>query len=151
MPLLLQRTLHLLFFVVRLAPWLQHPKPRDSAMLFMQMFCFAAVAIAVLACNCLWYWWISSLLSMIPAAYALYPLHIQGLLIARLLLGVLVSEFCFSGQLSDVIVQRLASKNSYVRVAKMRLWLIYLAAALIASKFLLQVFFSSAKGSFCTN
>jgi hypothetical protein len=130
----LKRTMGLPFLMFRPVPGLRHPKPWDSAVRFIQMFRFLAVVVAVLAYNCLWYWWISSLTSMIPAAYAQYPPHIQGLLVIGLLLGTLVSEFCFSGRLSDVIVERLARKNDGVRVAEMRLWLVYPAALLSAGK-----------------
>ncbi len=131
----LRRTMRLPFLLVRPVPGLQHPKPWDSARRFIHTFRFLAVVVAVLAYNCLWYWWILSLTSMIPAAYAQYPPHVQGLLVIGLLLGVLVSEFCFSGQLSDMIVQKLARRNNGVRVAEMRLWLIYPVAVLSSGKF----------------
>jgi hypothetical protein len=137
----LRRTKALPFLSVRPLPGLRHPKPWDSAVRFVQTCRFAAVVVAVLAYNCLWYWWISSLTSMIPAAYAQYPPHIQGLLVIGLLAGTLVAEFGFSGRLSDVIVERLARRNGGIRVAEMRLWLVYPAALLSAGNVVSSPFF----------
>jgi hypothetical protein len=75
---LLKQTMGLPFFLVQPVPGLWHPKPWDSAVRFNQMFCFLAVVIAVLTYNCIWCWWISSLTSMISAANAQYPPHIQS-------------------------------------------------------------------------
>jgi hypothetical protein len=128
----LKRTMGLPFILVRPVPGLRHPKPWDSAVRFILTFRFLAVVIAVLTYNFAWYWWIVSVITMIPSAYAQYPPQIQGLLVVGLVLGTLVSEIFFSGRLSDFIVAKLAKKNDGVRVAEMRLWLAYPAALLSA-------------------
>jgi hypothetical protein len=137
----LPRTAALPFLLLRPVPGLRHPKPWDAAVRFVRMFRFAAVVLAVVTYNALWYMWISAVLGMMPAAYAQYPPHIQGLLATGLLLGTLVAELCVSGRLSDVIVARLARRNDSVRVAEMRLWLAYPAALLSAGSVFPSFFF----------
>ncbi len=84
--------------------------------------------------NFLWYWWVVSVITMLPAADAQHAPHVQGLLVVGLLLGTLVSEVFVSERLSDAIVAKLAQKNGGVRFAEMRLWLAYPAALLAAGK-----------------
>jgi hypothetical protein len=94
--------------------------------------------------------WISAVLGMMLAAYAQYPLNVQGLLALGLLLGTLVAELCVSGRLSDVIVARLARHNAGMRVAEMRLWLAYPAALLSAGSVFCFFFpFTSRSMSSC--
>lgn len=75
------------------------------------------------------------MITMIPAAYPQYTPLIQGLLFLGLLVGTVVSEVCCSGRLSDYIVKRLAKRNGGVRVAEMRLWLVYPAVFVTAGSF----------------
>lgn len=93
------------------------------------------VAIAVLGYGFVWYWWVLSVITMVPAAYASYSPLIQGLLFLGLLIGTVVSEICCSGRLSDYIVKKLSKHNGNVRVAEMRLWLAYPAVLMTASEF----------------
>lgn len=81
------------------------------------------------------------MITMIPAAYPQYSPLIQGLLFLGLLAGTVVSEVCCSGRLSDYIVKRQARQNGGVRVAEMRLWLVYPAALVTAGTFILLFFF----------
>ena len=137
----LRRTKKLLFLNAAPVPGMRHPKPWDSFVRFAITFKFPVVVISVLIYCFAWYWWILSIITMIPSAYAQYSPQIQGLLFIGLLLGTLASEIFCSGRLSDWLVWRLTKRNDNVRVAEMRLWLAYPAASLSASKnsFLLLV------------
>ncbi|TQB72797.1 hypothetical protein MPDQ_006440 [Monascus purpureus] len=125
-----RRTKKLFFFNFRPVPGILHPKLYDSVVRFVLTFCFPVVTIGVLGYCFLWYWWVLSVVTMVPAAYANYGPLVQGLLFLGLFIGTMVSEAFFSGKLSDYIVERLAKSNGNVRVAEMRLWLAYPAIAL---------------------
>ncbi|GIJ99781.1 hypothetical protein Aspvir_003784 [Aspergillus viridinutans] len=126
------RTKELGFFNVRPVPGMRHPKPWDSIVRFVLTFRFPVVVISVIGYCFLWYWWILSVITMVPAAYASYTPLIQGLLFLGLFLGTVTSEICCSGRLSDYIVGRLAKRNGSGRVAEMRLWLAYPAILITA-------------------
>ena len=130
----LKRTSKLFFFNLKPIPGMRHPKPWDSFIRFALTFRFPVVVIGVLCFCFAWYWWILSIITMLPAAYVQYSPQIQGLFFLGLLLGTLFSEIFCSGRLSDYLVLRLAKKNDGVRVPEMRLWLAYPAALLSASK-----------------
>lgn len=131
----LKRTKKLPFLNIKPVPGMRHPKAWDSVIRFILTFKFPVVVIAVLIYCFAWYWWILSIITMIPAAYAQYSPQIQGLLFLGLLLGTLFSEVFCSGRLSDWLVLRLTRRNNNVRVAEMRLWLAYPAALLSASEY----------------
>lgn len=116
-------------------PGMRHPKPWDSITRFVLTFQFPVIVIGVLGFSFTWYWWILSIITMVPAAYENYSPLIQGLLFLGLFLGTIVSEICCSGRLSDSIVERLAKKNGGIRVPEMRLWLAYPAILLTAGEF----------------
>ena len=130
----LRRTKQLPFFNLKPVPGMRHPKPWDSVLRFIYTFKYPVVVIGVFVYCFAWYWWILSIITMLPAAYVQYSPQIQGLLFLGLLLGTLFSEIFCSGRLSDFIIIRLAKKNGGVRVPEMRLWLAYPAALLSASK-----------------
>jgi hypothetical protein len=113
---------------------MRHPKPWDSITRFFITFQFPTVSIAVIGYSFVWYWWVLSVITMVPAAYANYTPLIQGLLFLGLFLGTIVSEIFCSGRLSDYIVEKLAKKRGNVRVAEMRLWLAYPAILVTAGK-----------------
>ncbi|KAJ5160155.1 uncharacterized protein N7482_007159, partial [Penicillium canariense] len=121
----LPRTKRLPFISLRPIPGMKHPKPWDSITRFFLTFRFPTVAIAVIGYSFTWYWWVLSVITMVPAAYANYTPLIQGLLFLGLFLGTIISEICCSGRLSDYIIEKLAKNNGNVRVAEMRLWLAY--------------------------
>ncbi|KAJ5653260.1 Major facilitator superfamily domaingeneral substrate transporter [Penicillium lividum] len=125
------RTRKLPFLNLRPVPGMCHPKPWDSIVRFALTFQFPVVVIAVIGYSFLWYWWVLSVITMIPSAYATYSPLIQGLLFIGLFLGTIVSEICCSGRLSDYIVAKL-SKRRNTRDAEMRLWLGYPAIVLTA-------------------
>jgi len=128
----LPRTKTLPFVNVKPVPGMRHPKPWDSILRFAMTFKSLAVVIAVLVYCFMWYWWVLSVITMLPAAYLDYSPLIQGLLFIGLLLGTLFAELLIGGRLSDVIVARLARKNGGVRMPEMRLWLAYPAGLLTA-------------------
>ncbi|KAG8527779.1 uncharacterized protein KY384_007933 [Bacidia gigantensis] len=128
----LPRTSALPFLNIKPVPGMRHPKPWDSLLRFGLTAKYPVVVISIIIYCYAWYWWILSIITMIPAAYVSYKPQIQGLLFIGLLLGTLFSEFFFSGRLSDIIVSRLAKKNNGIRTPEMRLWLGYPAAILSA-------------------
>ncbi|KAL9024743.1 MAG: hypothetical protein Q9196_006288 [Gyalolechia fulgens] len=128
----LKRTTKLLVLNLRPIPGVRHPKPWDSVLRFVFTFKYPVVVLGVLTYCFAWYWWILSIITMIPAAYVQYSPQIQGLLFLGLLLGTLFSEMFMSGRLSDYIFAKLAKRNDGVRQPEMRLWLAYPAALLSA-------------------
>lgn len=130
----MKRTQKLPALNIRPVPGIRHPKPWTSMLRFLLIFKHPLVVIAVGTYCFAWYWWILSIVTMIPAAYVQYSPQIQGLLFLGLLLGTIFSEIFCSGTLSDYIVARLARKNNGVRVPEMRLWLAYPAILLTAGK-----------------
>jgi hypothetical protein len=119
------RTKNLPFINWRPIPGMRHPKLWDSITRFVLAFQLPAVVIAVVGYCFAWYWWVLSVITMIPAAYATYTPLIQGLLFLGLFLGTLLSEIGCSGRLSDFIVEKLSKRNGNIRVPEMRLWLAY--------------------------
>ncbi|KAL4761207.1 putative MFS transporter [Aspergillus foveolatus] len=99
---------------------------------FMYLFTLPTIPLAVLGYSFLWYWWVLSVITMLPAAYPTYSPSIQGLLFIGLLLGTVVSEVLCSGRLSDALVARLTKRNGGVRVAEMRIWGVYPAILITA-------------------
>ncbi|KAL8934248.1 MAG: hypothetical protein Q9216_006001 [Gyalolechia sp. 2 TL-2023] len=128
----LKRTTELMILNFQPVPGMRHPKPWDTLLRFVLTFKYPVVVIGVLTYCFAWYWWILSIITMVPAAYVQYSPQIQGLLFLGLLLGTLFSEMFMSGRLSDYIVLRLARRNHGVRQPEMRLWLAYPAALLSA-------------------
>lgn len=128
----LPRTTALPFLNFKPVPGLRHPKPWDTIIRFALTFKQPVVALAVLGYSFVWYWWVLSVVTMAPAAYAQYTPLIQGLLFIGLLLGTVFSEIFCSGRLSDWIVARLAKKNGGNRIPEMRLWLAYPALVITA-------------------
>ncbi|RAH56243.1 MFS transporter [Aspergillus piperis CBS 112811] len=128
----IKRTKSLPFLNLRPVPGLSHPPIHASFTRFLLTFRFPVIPVAVLGYSFTWYWWILSVITMVPSAYASDSPLIQGLLFLGLLIGTLVAEVSCSGRLSDAIVGRLAKRNGGIRVPEMRLWLAYPAIILTA-------------------
>ncbi|KAL2416781.1 hypothetical protein ABEF95_002361 [Exophiala dermatitidis] len=128
----LTRTKSLPYFNVTPVPGMRHPTYYDSVLRFVLTWKFLAVTIPVLTYCFVWYWWILSVITMLPAAYPDYKPQIQGLLFLGLLLGTLFAEAFLGGSLSDWVCSRLARRNGGVRLPEMRLWLVYPAGLLSA-------------------
>ncbi|KIX04437.1 uncharacterized protein Z518_05305 [Rhinocladiella mackenziei CBS 650.93] len=128
----LPRTKKLPFINIKPVPGMRHPAVYDSILRFVLTLKFLAVTIAVVTYCFLWYWWVLSVITMLPAAYLDYKPQIQGLLFIGLLLGTLFAEVFLGGHLSDIVCSRLAKRNGGVRIPEMRLWLIFPAGLLSA-------------------
>lgn len=76
------------------------------------------------------YWWVLSLLTMMPAAYVDYSLVVQGLFFLGLIVGTIVGELLFSGRQSDWLMVRLSKRNGGEKNPEMRLWFGYPGAIL---------------------
>lgn len=124
------RTMQLPFLNCKPVPGIAAQKPYDALVRFVKTWSYPNVAIAVFFYSFAWYWWVLSVITYLPVAYIEFRPQIQGLLFIGLILGTLLSELCFSGHLSDRIVLRLAEQNNGVRVAEMRLWLVYPAVTI---------------------
>lgn len=131
-----KRTTILPFLNFQPLPGLRHPKPWDSIVRFFLTFKYPVVIVAVVVFCFTWYWWVLSIVTFIPAAYAQYSPAVQGLMFLGLLLGSWFAEVFYSGRMSDWIVQKLNRKHEGSQIAERRLWLVYPAAVLSASKFL---------------
>ncbi|KAL1842345.1 hypothetical protein VTJ49DRAFT_5513 [Mycothermus thermophilus] len=125
-----RRTKELPFVNVTPLRGMTHPKPYDTMVRFVKTFKYAVVSIAIMSYCFGWYWWVLSVVTLVPVAYADYKPHIQGLLFLGLIIGTLISEVLFSGSLSDWIVVKLAKANANKKTPEMRLWLAYPAALL---------------------
>ncbi|CEL03416.1 hypothetical protein ASPCAL04571 [Aspergillus calidoustus] len=124
------RTKSLPLFNTAPIPGLSHAPLYTTLTRFVSTFTLPIIPLAVLGYSFLWYWWVLSVITMIPAAYPSYTPLIQGLLFLGLFLGTILSEVFCSGRLSDAIVRRLAKRNGGVRVAEMRLPLAFPAIVL---------------------
>jgi hypothetical protein len=131
----IERTTNLSFISLKPLPGMRHPRPWDSLVRFGLTFQYPVIVLPVIAYCFTWYWWILSIIAMIPAAYPTYVPSIQGFLFTGLLLGTWFAELVCSGTLSDWIVRKLADRNGGVQVAEARLWLAYPGALLSAGKF----------------
>jgi hypothetical protein len=131
----IERTTNLSFINIKPVPGMRHPRPWDSMIRFGLTFKYPVVVLAVVIYCFSWYWWVLSIITMIPAAYPNFTPTIQGFLFTSLLLGTWFAELFCSGTLSDWIVRKLTERNGGVRVAETRLWLAYPGALLSASKF----------------
>ncbi|KAK7943948.1 major facilitator superfamily transporter [Apiospora aurea] len=127
-----KRTRELPFVNVAPVPGVQHPKFYDTITRFVKTFKYAVVPISVITYCFAWYWWVLSVVTLVPVAYAGYSPQIQGLLFIGLIIGTLVSEIFCSGRLSDWIVVKLAHRIAGAKTPEMRLWLVYPAALLTA-------------------
>lgn len=130
----LKRTKRLPFINLKPVPGLRHPKVWEAALRFCQLWKYLAVSLPIGLYCVGWYWWILSIITMIPVAYVQYSPQTQGLFFIGLILGTLVAEIFFSGTLSDYIFIRSLKKSGGVRVPETRLWLVYPASILSAGE-----------------
>ncbi|KAF7506824.1 hypothetical protein GJ744_011170 [Endocarpon pusillum] len=129
----LPRTKKLFFLNIKPVPGMRHPKPWDSITRFLKTFQFPVVVVAIFSYCFTWYWFLLSIITVLPVAYIQYSPQIQGLLFLGLLLGTVLSEIFCSGTLSDIISKRMARKRGHsVRLPEDRLWLTYPAITLSA-------------------
>lgn len=74
----LRRTKKLPFVNISALPGVQHPKPYESILRFVKVFRYLIVSISIISYCFGWYWWVLSVVTLIPIAYDTYPPHIQG-------------------------------------------------------------------------
>ncbi|GIZ41604.1 hypothetical protein CKM354_000490300 [Cercospora kikuchii] len=125
-----KRTKSLPFVNVTPLPGMKHPKVWDTVIRFCKTSKFAVVPISVMVYCFGWYWWMLSVITLVPVAYASYSPQIQGLLFIGLIVGTLFSEIFCSGRLSDWLVAKLAARANSTKTPEMRIWLLYPAAVL---------------------
>lgn len=74
----IQKTKQLPFVNVTPLPGVQHPKPYDTIIRFMKTFRYLVVPISIMTYCFGWYWWVLSVVTLVPIAYETYAPHIQG-------------------------------------------------------------------------
>ncbi|KAF2019827.1 major facilitator superfamily transporter [Aaosphaeria arxii CBS 175.79] len=126
----IKRTTDIRFWHITKIPGVNHPPAYQNIIHFFKLLEHPRLLCAILPFVFLLYWWIMSLLTMVPAAYATYSVQAQGLMFLGLAIGLIGAELLISGRLSDVIVSRLALRNNGVRTPEMRLYLGYPAIVL---------------------
>lgn len=72
------RTKQLPFVNIKPLPGIAHPKVTDTILRFVKTFKYAVVPIAVCTYCFGWYWWVLSVITMLPVAYIDYSPQIQG-------------------------------------------------------------------------
>lgn len=73
-----KRTKTLAFINVLPVPGIQHPKPYDTLVRFVKTFKYTVVPLSVMTYCFAWYWWVLSVVTLVPVAYATYTPQIQG-------------------------------------------------------------------------
>lgn len=73
-----KRTKSLPFVNVTPLPGMKHPKVWDTVIRFCKTSKFAVVPISVMVYCFGWYWWMLSVITLVPVAYASYSPQIQG-------------------------------------------------------------------------
>lgn len=72
------KTKQLPFLNITPLPGIQHPKPYDTIVRFIKTFKYVVVPISIMTYCFGWYWWVLSVVTLVPIAYEAYPPHIQG-------------------------------------------------------------------------
>lgn len=73
-----KRTKKLAFINVMPVPGVKHPKPYDTPVRFIKTFQYTVVPISVMTYCFAWYWWVLSVVTLVPVAYATYSPEAQG-------------------------------------------------------------------------
>lgn len=72
------KTKGLSFLNVRPVPGVQHPKVYDTVVRFIKTFKYTVVSISIMTYCFGWYWWVLSVVTLVPVAYETYSPQIQG-------------------------------------------------------------------------
>jgi MFS family permease len=75
---IVRRTKELSFANVTPLPGIKHPKPYDTIIRFAKTFKYAVVSISVMTYCFGWYWWVLSVVTLLPIAYETYSPQSQG-------------------------------------------------------------------------
>lgn len=73
-----RRTKSLAIANVTPVPGIKHPKPWDTIVRFIKTFKYLVVTVSVMAYCFGWYWWVLSVVTLIPIAYETYSPQAQG-------------------------------------------------------------------------
>jgi MFS family permease len=73
-----RRTKKLALVNVTPVPGIRHPKPWDTIVRFFKTFKYLVVTVSVMAYCFGWYWWVLSVVTLIPIAYETYTPQVQG-------------------------------------------------------------------------
>lgn len=73
-----KRTRELPFVNITPVPGVLHPKLYDTMTRFFMTFKYVVVAVSVMTYCFAWYWWVLSVVTLVPVAYADYSPQIQG-------------------------------------------------------------------------
>ncbi|KAF3808856.1 putative MFS-type transporter [Colletotrichum gloeosporioides] len=101
-----------------------------TAIRFMKLLTQPRLMCAIIPYIFFQYWWVVSILTMGPVAYAQYSTQTQGLLWLGLISGTITIEIVCSGRMLDNIASRLAKSNNDIMTPAMYLWLAYPATLL---------------------
>ena len=74
----LRRTKRLPFFNLKPTPGVHHPKPWEALIRFVKTFKYVVVPMSVMTYCFGWYWWILSVVTLVPVAYEDYSAQSQG-------------------------------------------------------------------------
>lgn len=74
----IKRTRDLPFVNLTPVPGVQHPKLYDTIIRFFKTFKYAVVTISIVTYCFGWYWWVLSVVTLVPVAYANYSPQTQG-------------------------------------------------------------------------
>jgi MFS family permease len=74
----LKKTKALPFINVLPVPGVNHQKPYDTILRFFKTFKYTVVPVSVMTYCFGWYWWVLSVATLVPIAYANYAPQIQG-------------------------------------------------------------------------
>jgi multidrug resistance protein len=77
-PKSLRKTKQLSFMNVAPVPGVHHPKVYDTVVRFVKTFKYIVVPISIITYCFGWYWWVLSVVTLAPVAYATYSPQIQG-------------------------------------------------------------------------
>lgn len=73
-----RRTKDVAFFNFRPLPGLQHPSPFEDLVRFVKLFQHFIVPMSICSYSFFYYWWVMSVVTLIPVAYKNTSTHIQG-------------------------------------------------------------------------
>jgi MFS family permease len=76
--LTVQKTKQLPFVNLFPLPAIKHPRLYDTAFRFIQTFRYMVVPVSIVTYCFGWYWWVLSVVTLVPVAYEAYAAHIQG-------------------------------------------------------------------------
>ncbi|KAJ5366841.1 hypothetical protein N7541_000782 [Penicillium brevicompactum] len=129
----IKRTSQLPFLNFKKIGGVYHPKPWATVVIFFKMFAHPVIVLPVLAFSFFAYWWIISIVTLVPIAYPDRSLIGQGVMFIGLLVGTLMAEALVSGRLGDHIIGRATARGDLPQTPEMRIWMGYPGVLLFAA------------------